>query len=197
MSDPHSDEEDLLQRARAGDGSAFERLVRRSEQRIARMVQARMGPKLRQCEESADLVQTALAAAFRDLPRFQPRGEGSFLRWLSTVVENKVRAHLRERGRLCRDHDRTLPLSSTVAEGQAARQDSPSAVAAGHETEARYQAAVQELEPVDREVLLLHVELGWTHQEIADALGLASAEAVRKRTTRAVARLGRLMGGPG
>jgi RNA polymerase sigma-70 factor (ECF subfamily) len=141
-------------------------------------------------------VQTALAAAFRDLPRFENRGAGSFLRWLSTVVENKIRAHLRDLRRQCRDPARAQPLSSTVAGNQADADPSPSALAAGREMEDRYRAALEQLEEVDREVLLLHLELGWTHQEIADALELASAEAVRKRTTRALARLGRLMGGP-
>jgi RNA polymerase sigma factor (sigma-70 family) len=66
--------------------------------------------------------------------------------------------------------------------------------AVGRETEARYHAALERLDPVYREVVLLHLELGWTHQEIAQALGLISAEAVRKRVTRAVARVGLLMG---
>jgi RNA polymerase sigma-70 factor (ECF subfamily) len=194
---PHdpTDEEHLLRRAQHGDPKAFDSLVQRSEQRIARMVRARMGKELRQSEDSADIVQTALAAAFRDLPAFESQGEGSFLRWLGTVVENKIRAHLRDLKRQCRDPARASTLSSSVAEQQAAPDPSPSAAAAGREMEDRYRVALEQLEPVDREVLLLHLELGWTHQEIADALEIASADAVRKRTARAVARLGRLMGG--
>jgi RNA polymerase sigma-70 factor (ECF subfamily) len=196
MTDPTS-EEDLLRRARDGDGDAFDVLIRRSEERIARLVRARMGAELRAIEESGDLVQTALVAAVRDLPRFEERGEGSFLRWLSAVVENNIRHHLRDVKRSRRDPARAVPLDTSLAEQQARVDVSPSAAAMGNELEEKYLGALDRLEPVDREVLLLHLELGWTHQEIATALQAASSEAVRKRVARALARLEAFMGSAG
>jgi RNA polymerase sigma-70 factor (ECF subfamily) len=188
-------DEALVDRARGGDRDAFDALIRRSQPRLANLVRARMGGELRQVEESGDLVQTALAAAVRDLPAFTPDGEGSFLRWLAAVVENKIRHRLRDLKRQCRDPARAEPASAALAD-RAGSEPGPSSRAAEHETEARYRAALERLEPVDREVVLLHVDLGWTYQDIAGALGQASAEAVRKRVTRAVARLGLLMGSP-
>ena len=193
MVDPHSEEE-LLRRARAGDEPAFDALLRRSADRIERLVRARMGAELRAVEESMDLVQTALAAALVDLPRFAARGEGSFLRWLGTVVENKIRHHLRDLKRARRDPARAVRLDTDQQRLPAADHGSPSAVAMGHELEQRYLDALERLEPADREVLLLHLELGWTHGEIAAALQLVSADAVRKRVARALARLESSMG---
>ncbi len=192
----HPRDEDLAGRARHGDRDAFDALIRRSQPRIARLVRVRMGAELRAVEESGDVVQSALADAMRDLPRFDDRGEGSFLRWLTCVVENKIRHHVRDLQRDCRDPKRAVPLSATGAAQCAQREPSPSAHAVTQETEERYRIAMDQLASIDREVVLLHVELGWTHQDIAEALGLTSADAVRKRVTRAVARLGLLMGRP-
>lgn len=188
-------DEALAHRARGGDREAFDALIRRSQPRLERLVRARMGGELRAVEESDDLVQTALAAAVRDLPAFVPDGEGSFLRWLGTVVENKIRHHLRNLKRQCRDPGRA-ETGTGALQHQAGAEPSPSALVAERETEARYRAALERLEPIDREVVLLHVELGSTYQEIAEALNQTSSEAVRKRVARAVARLGLLMGGP-
>jgi RNA polymerase sigma-70 factor (ECF subfamily) len=187
-------DEALVRRARGGDREAFDALIRRSQPHLARLVRARMGGELRAIEDSDDLVQTTLAAAVRDLPAFTPDGAGSFLRWLGSVVENKIRHHLRHLRQQCRDPARGQAASTGALAQLAGSGTSPSADAAERETETRYRAALEQLEPIDREVVLLHVELGWTYQDIADALEQKSSEAVRKRVTRAVARLGLLMG---
>jgi RNA polymerase sigma-70 factor (ECF subfamily) len=185
--DPERSQE-LLQRAQHGDRDAFDALLRRSLDRLARLVHARIGAELRQHEESADIVQSALREAVAALPGFEWRGEGSFLRWLGTIVEHKLRHRARDRQR----HKRGAGVARApeAALGRLAASDpSPSRAATAHEAEQRYQAALATLAEPDRELLLLHVDLGCGPTEIAAALGLRSADAVRKRLSRALARL--------
>ena len=189
---PASDPErshDLVRRAQLGDREAFDALIRRNEARLIRLVRKRMGKELRQVEESGDVVQSALAEAVRALPRFEYRGEGSFLRWLGTIVEHEVLHHVRDLRREKRRPDAAAPMT----EEPCAVDPSPSAVAAGKEVEARYQGAIETASAEDKELLLLHLELGCSHAEIAEALGIESAEAVRKRVARALVRLEQAM----
>ena len=181
----------LVEAAQAGDRRAFDLLIQRNEIRLSRLVKARLGKELRSHEESADVIQSTLGEAMRALPAFEYRGEGSFLRWLGTLVENKVRHHLRDLHRQKRNPDAARPLACGEL---AARDPSPSALAATRELEERYHESLDRLAPEDKELLLLHLEIGCSHDEIAQALGIVSGEAVRKRTARALARLQRVMG---
>lgn len=187
----------LVQRAKAGDRDAFDALIRSSQDRLARLVRARLGSWLKSNEESADVVQSVLREAVAALPDFEYRGEGSFLRWLGTIVEHKLAHRARDLQREKRRADRVVPLegegSTLAVEGH---EPSPSAVAAEHELDARYRDALAQLADPDREVLLLSLELGCSHDEIARALSIVSAEAVRKRVARALARLQALMRPP-
>ena len=182
---------DLVRRAQEGDRMAFDALIRKNEVRLLRLVRARMGKELRGIEESHDVVQSALTEAVRGLPRFEYRGAGSFLRWLGTIVEHEVRHHLRDHHRAKRRRDFEEPLCDEPR----APDPSPSQIACGNEMTARYAQALERADPDERELLLLHQELGCSHEEIAQALGIVSAEAVRKRIARGLARLERAMRG--
>lgn len=183
--------QDLVRRAQGGDRAAFDALIRRNEPRLVRLVAVRMGKQLRGVEESSDVVQSALVEAVRALPDFTYRGEGSFLRWLSTIVEHKVRHHARALNRAKRRPSSVTPLESETP----ARQPTTSQLVQGKELEERYLIAIDAAPEPDRELLLMHLELGCTHQEIADALGIASADAVRMRVARALVRLESAMRG--
>ena len=183
--------ERLVQRARDGDASALDALFERAHAPLQALVRARLGERLRRFEESGDVVQSALGAALRDLPRFEYRGEGSFLRWLQAIVENKLRHRSRDQAREKRDPERVVSLDATAQPPIVAPDPTPSAVAQAHDLEQRYTAALAELPPRDREILLLHLEVGCSHGELAAALGVVSPEAVRKRIARALATLHR------
>jgi RNA polymerase sigma-70 factor, ECF subfamily len=197
--DPLEPTEELVHLAQQGGRAAFDSLIRRSQPELVRLVRARLGARLRQMEDTADLVQSALTEAVRDLPQFEYRGKGSFLRWLSTIVEHKLRHHARDLMRARRDPDRVEPLSdvmsATGARPVRAGEPSPSDVAAGHELEARYLAALAQLPELERELVMMRLELHCEYSAIAAALSLGSADAVRKRLARVLARLEALMSG--
>ena len=89
----------LVTLAKAGDKLAIEKLYEIYSERILRRVRPRMGSKLRSKMQSMDIVQDALFSSFRDMKNFVYKNEGDFLRWLSTIAENKIRDHLRKLGR--------------------------------------------------------------------------------------------------
>ena len=67
---------ELVERARAGERTAFDLLVARYQRRLLRLV-LRL---LRDPAEAEDVVQETFLKAYRALPRF--RGEAAFYTWL-------------------------------------------------------------------------------------------------------------------
>jgi len=71
---------DLVRRAQRGDDEAFLALVRRHQAAALRLA----GRFLPQREDAEDVVQEAIVAAYRQLPRF--RGEATFATWLGRIA---------------------------------------------------------------------------------------------------------------
>lgn len=90
---PAIDESDLLARLRAGDGAAFEELVRAYGGRML-AVARRM---LRTDEDARDAVQDAFLNAFRSIDRFE--GNARISTWLHRIVVNAALMKLRTRRR--------------------------------------------------------------------------------------------------
>lgn len=88
-----ADERWLLERLRAGDESAFERVVRENGRRL--LATARR--MLRSEEEARDAVQEAFLQAFRGLEGFQ--GEARLSTWLARILINGCLVRLRTRRR--------------------------------------------------------------------------------------------------
>jgi DNA-directed RNA polymerase specialized sigma24 family protein len=53
----------------------------------------------------------------------------------------------------------------------------------------RYESALERLTPEQREAVIMRIEMGLSHQEVADALGAPSADAARMIVARALAHL--------
>ena len=86
-------EEELVERARAGDGAAFGTLVRDHQEiafRTAYLI-------TRNAADAEDAAQSALVKAFSALPRFR-RG-APFRPWLLAIVANEARNRRRSAGR--------------------------------------------------------------------------------------------------
>ena len=63
----------------------------------------------------------------------------------------------------------------------------------GRDMLTRYERALATLAEDDREAVLLRIEMGFSYQEIADALRIASANAARMRVARALLVLAKAM----
>ena len=82
---------DLVELAQAGDAAALNELFARHYQTMLTVARMRLGARLRSKEEPDDLAQTTFREATRDFASYTYRGEGSLLRWLVQILQNKIR----------------------------------------------------------------------------------------------------------
>jgi RNA polymerase sigma-70 factor (ECF subfamily) len=171
----------LLARARAGDRQALEQLFARHLPPLQRWARSRLPKWARQMTETDDLVQDALAQTFKRLDHVEANGVGVLGGYLRQAVLNRIRDELRRSGR--------TPPSVDLGTVDLAGGQSPLEQAIGRENLERYERALQQLNPGDREAIVGRLELGYSYEELAEALGKPSAEAARKAAQRALLKL--------
>jgi RNA polymerase sigma factor (sigma-70 family) len=187
--DPASDTttQTLLRRAADGDGEAVDRLFSRYAPALRRWTRGRLPRFARDIADTSDIVQETLLQTFRNLDRFEYRGDGALHAYLRQGVMNRIREELRRHAR--------RPARGTLDPAIPDDGVSPLQTAIGQEAIERYEAALATLSVENREAIIARVELGLTHQEIADALGKPSADAARMMVARAMVQLARAMDG--
>jgi RNA polymerase sigma-70 factor (ECF subfamily) len=152
--------------------------------------------KLRPKLDSVDVVQDALILALDGLKDFTYKNEGDFLRWLSTIAENRLRDILDRFHADKRDVDREIPFKK---EGRSTKGDSigaagpvrdttPSVIVGKKEALDRLEKALDQLKPEYKEIIVLKKIEGLSHAEIAERLG-KNTGAVRMLLARATAAL--------
>ena len=171
----------LLARARAGDPQALDRLFARHLPPLQRWARGRLPKWARQMTDTDDLVQDALAQTFRRLDYVEAKGVGALAGYLRQAVLNRIRDVLRRNGR--------TPPSVDLGTVDLAGGQSPLEQAIGREGVERYERALQQLSEADREAIVGRLELGYSYEELAEALGKPSAEAARKAAQRALLKL--------
>lgn len=188
---PDSATVELVRRVQAGDGEAWTELYRVYRDELLFFVRTRMGAGLRATMQTEDVFQSVALEAFRELPRFEPRGEGSLMRFLHVLVLNKLRDLADRSG------------AAKRAGGVALTEELQTSLAAGGGELAYADPAYERLEtaighlPADmREVLVLRRIEGRSSQEVAALLG-KSDDAVRKLHSRAMAKLALELGAGG
>jgi len=175
----------LIGRARAGDKAALETLCVRYLPRLQRWAHGRLPIWARGGLDTHDLVQETLANVVGRLPSFKPRHEAAFQAYVRQALMNRVRDEVR-RAR------RRLP-EDALDPAKVAATPSPLEQAIGREALDRYESALQRLKPEERATIIARLEMGFSHAEIADALGKPSAAAEHMMVTRALVRLAREM----
>lgn len=188
-------EEQFLERLKAGDAAAFNRLVEERHGDIyALLYRLTEDP-----EEARDLTQETFLQAFRHLASF--RGDADLRTWLYRIAVNQARNRWRWWKR--RRRDRTVSLDAPVSEGI----DSPlSAGLAGdegldperqalaREREKALHAALRTLSRPYREVIVLRDIEGLSYEEVAAALDL-NVGTVKSRLNRGRSELRRRLEG--
>jgi RNA polymerase sigma factor (sigma-70 family) len=172
---------DLLDRARAGDERAIERLFARHLKPLQRWASGRLPQWARDVADTQDLVQDVLLQTFKRIDEFEVRRGGALQAYLRQAVVNRVRDELRRKARRPDETDLDgLELESSP---------SPLEEAIGREAVERYQRALQQLKPEEREAIIGRIEMGYSYEELAQVLGKPTAEAARKAAQRALVRL--------
>ncbi len=171
----------LVQRAHAGDRAACNELFVRYLPRLQRWAHGRLPASARGALDTHDLVQDTFIRVLNRIEDFEPRHEGAFQAYLRRALLNNVFDQIRR----TRRQAPAEPLDSSRPDAD----PSPLELAIGSETLERYEAALERLKPSDREVIILRIELGYSHAEVADALNKPSAAAAQMAANRALVRL--------
>jgi RNA polymerase sigma-70 factor (ECF subfamily) len=173
----------LIERARAGDQDALERLFARHLKPLQRWAKGRLPLWARDLTDTDDLVQDALVQTFKKIDGLESRRVGAFLAYLRQTVLNRIRDELRRKGRqpAAADFDQIDALDD--------RARTPLEQAIGREALDRYERALERLKPEEREAIIARIEMGYTYEELAEALGKPTADAARKTAQRALVRL--------
>ena len=171
------DDQQLVERARRGDASAFEDLVRQHQHIAFRAALVFAGTPA-DAEEAA---QDAFVKAWRALPRF--RTGASFRPWLLAIVANEARSRRRAAGRRAGWAAR----AAAAHEGEPTAGDPAVAVLARERTHELLRAMAA-LPDRERTVLQLRYLLDLSEQEMSAALGCRPGT-VKSRVSRALAKL--------
>ena len=175
----------LLERVRAGDRDALNLLMERYLPILERWATGRLPTWARDLADTGDLVQETLIRSFKTIDRFEARGEGALLAYLRQALRNRIIDEVRARTR--------RPAPAVLDTDYPDAGASPLEQVVGAEVLERYERALAELRPAEREAIVARVELGYSYEELATALDKPTAGAARVAVTRALARLARLM----
>lgn len=171
----------LIDRARAGDKQALERLFARHLKPLRRWANGRLPRWARDLADTDDLVQDTLLQTFKRIEGFEPRRVGALQAYLRQAVLNRIRDELRRKGR--------QPDATDLDGLELDRAKSPLEQAIGQEAVERYERALERLTSQEREAIVARVEMGYSYDELAEALGKPTADAARKAAQRALVRL--------
>ena len=175
----------LIERARAGNQEALERLFARHLKPLQRWARGRLPKWARDLSDTDDLVQDTLLQTFKKIDDFEPRRVGALQAYLRQAVLNRIRNELRRKGR--------QPHATDLEGIEVDTAQSPLEQAINREAVERYERALQRLTAEEQEAIIAKVEMGYTYEELAQALGKPTAEAARKAAHRALLRLAQEM----
>ena len=175
-----ADESILVDRARAGDDTAFTELLNRYERKILRLAK-----NITQNDEDAeDVLQETFLKAYSHLDKF--KGDAKFYTWIVRIAVNEALMKLRKR-----KSDKSVSLDEQLDTGEdfvpreiAVWEDNPEQSYSRDEMKDILDKAVEALPPIFRSVFVLRDIEEMSTEETADALGI-SIPAVKSRLLRA------------
>ena len=180
VSEPVSDELALVQKAKGGDVSAFEELVKRYDRNVFRIAQHITQNR----EDAEDVVQDAFLKAYGNLNQLQ--GQSKFYNWLVRIAVNEALMKLRRRRpeRMISLDEEVKTEEDSVPREVADWSPNPEQQYSQAELREILTKTIQGLPPGFRTVFVLRDVEGLSTEETADALEL-SVPAVKSRLLRA------------
>jgi RNA polymerase sigma-70 factor (ECF subfamily) len=198
MSDETSEINDLLHRAAAGDQNALAEAFGSFRSRLKRMVQLRLDRRLQGRVDPSDVLQEAYLDLARRAVDYLAHPSLPFFLWLRLLTGQRLLAiHRQHLGAKMRAVGKEAHLghgampqatSASLAAQLLGRLSTPSQAAMRAEMQHRLQEALNSMDPIDREVLVLRHFEELSNDETAEVLGLQKA-AASNRYVRALKRL--------
>lgn len=192
------DETEILTQAANGDKRALNDLFARHQDRLKRMVRLRIHRQIQGRVDETDIVQEACLEASRKIDQYLSKPDAPFYLWLRQLTGLKLaevhRHHLgtqkRDAGRDVSIYRGALPAANSVslAAHLMGALTSPSQAAIKAERRIMVQAALDSLDPIDREILALRHFEQLTNAETATVLDLTPS-GTAARHMRAIQRL--------
>ncbi len=190
------DEADLVQRLLGGDDAAFGPLFEMQRDRLRRMIQFRLDPRLFGRVDPEDVVQEVFLDARQRLYAFRADPQ-SLPFWLRLVAQQTlIDLHRRHLGASKRSaaRERVFAHSHGLSGFLAGNLTSPSQAAMRDEMKKQLEVALESMDEIDREVLTLRHFEDLSNKEVAELLGIGE-NAASNRYVRALTRLKGLLGG--
>lgn len=175
----------LLERYRSGDQAALNALFARYVAPLTRWARGRLPPWARDARDTHDLVQDCLLKTFKRIDVIEYRREGALQAYLRQALMNDIRYEIRRLKR--------RPVPVPIDSQEPGNRASPLEDAVRQEAIDRYEQALAQLRPEDREAIIGRVEMGQSYEQLAKVLGKPSAEAARQSARRALLRLAAAM----
>jgi RNA polymerase sigma-70 factor, ECF subfamily len=192
-----ADDESQTARLRSQGDQALAEVMAQHAPRLQQTVELRLDPRLAGRVDAADVMQEVFLGARQRLPRYLAESSVPVFVWLRGVVlDTLVDLHRRHLGAKMRDAGQEVSLqrpASTQASSVALAAyllgdaTSPSQAAIRDETVRQIEAALADMDEIDREVLILRHFEQLTNDEVAAVVGVKKAAASR-RYMRALAR---------
>jgi len=175
---------------RNGDDAALAPLFERLRERLLRMVQFRLDPRLVGRLDAEDVVQEAYLESQKRLQAFRDDHKPFFV-WVRLIVQQTmVDLHRRHLGAKMRSARREVhaPASGAISGFFVGSITSPSRAVMREELRQQIERALDSMDEIDREVLVLRHFEELSNKEAAEVLGIQE-NAASNRYVRALGRL--------
>ena len=197
MNDPNQVEAAFLEQLASGDHSVLGDLFALHRDRLWRMVNFRLDRRLGGRLDADDILQEAYVDAAQRIEHYTQDSSKSFFIWLRLIVtQTMVDSHRRHLGTQKRDVRReqkkrlSYPEATSVslARHLIGSVATPSQEAVKAEALGQLELAIEQMDPIDQEVLALRHFEELTNTEVSEVLGIEQ-KAASIRYVRAIARL--------
>lgn len=171
----------LLSRVVQGDARAQLELERYVRPKLLRLAHGRLPSYARGVGTTHDVVSEAIAKSFAAIGGFELRHEGAFLAYARKALLNGIVDQIRRA--------RARPQGSELDDQLPSHELSPLDAAIGGEFREQYDRALTRLTPDQHQAVVLRLELGYSFDDVAEAMEAPSADAARMLVNRALVRL--------
>ncbi len=188
---------ELIRRVGEGDEAALGELFGSYRDRLKRLVRLRLDRRLQRRVDPSDVLQEAYIDLARKLPAYASKPSMPFFLWVRlVVVERLIRLHRTHLEAAARDAGREVPIdgggpradSASIAAQLMGRITTASRAAERAERRRQLESTLNDMDPTDREVIVLRHFEELSNDEAAGVLGLSKA-AASKRYVRAMLKL--------